>query len=230
MDKTQQRKYLLLFISVMLFFFILGYIIDSKSYQRFFGENLTLITISSILFIGVLSIDYLNSKENFTIWVEKPNKKLILYFLIPLILGILIIVVDNLNHFPEEINILFPISLIFYPIIVFLVDIIFHVIPLIVFTLMKNSFFKKSNNSSIIWIFFILVSLIEPIYQIIDMINYGSALWVIIYVFLNVFLINLTEFALYKKYGFFSMYVFRLIYYGIWHVTWGYFRLEILFN
>jgi hypothetical protein len=31
------------------------------------------------------------------------------------------------------------------------------------------------------------------------------------------------------RYGFLSMYAFRLVYYLHWHIVWGYLRLQLLF-
>ena len=43
------------------------------------------------------------------------------------------------------------------------------------------------------------------------------------------FLINLSQMAIFMRHGFVAMYSFRLFYYTVWHVAWGYVRLKILF-
>ena len=50
----------------------------------------------------------------------------------------------------------------------------------------------------------------------------------VLYVSLHIFLINLIQLWLFKRYDFVSMYTFRLVYYLIWHIGWGWVRLEVL--
>lgn len=76
----------------------------------------------------------------------------------------------------------------------------------------------------------VLVALLEPSFQAL-LGNPGAPrpAWVVTYEWLHIFLFNLTQLILFKRYDFLSMYLMRLTYYGFWHVAWGYFRLEILF-
>ena len=39
--------------------------------------------------------------------------------------------------------------------------------------------------------------------------------------------INLTLLSIFRRYGFFAMYGFRVAYYMIWHIIWGYIRLQV---
>jgi hypothetical protein len=54
--------------------------------------------------------------------------------------------------------------------------------------------------------------------------------WAAAYVFLNVWVINMVQLALFKRYDFVSMYAFRLMYYLLWHIAWGHARLGLLFS
>lgn len=51
-----------------------------------------------------------------------------------------------------------------------------------------------------------------------------------IYVALHVYLINVLQLHLFRKYDFVSMYGFCLIYYFYWHIIWGDLRLRWLFS
>jgi hypothetical protein len=42
-------------------------------------------------------------------------------------------------------------------------------------------------------------------------------------------LINLCQLLIFRRYDFISMYTFRIAYYMLWHVLWGYARLRLLF-
>jgi hypothetical protein len=62
------------------------------------------------------------------------------------------------------------------------------------------------------------VALLEPVFQL----QFGFAetvpLWAAVYVGLNIFVINLAQLLLFRRYDFVTMYAFRLVYYLQWHV------------
>jgi hypothetical protein len=140
------------------------------------------------------------------------------------------ILVDLKVVFPPDINVLFPESVLFYPAMGFFAEILFHVLPLSVLLFSLTSIFRNLSYENIVWICILIVALLEPIYHTIPM---GSSnrypLWAIVYVGLHVFLINLTQLLIFRRYDFISMYSFRLVYYLFWHIGWGYLRLRLLF-
>jgi len=73
----------------------------------------------------------------------------------------------------------------------------------------------------------VVVAVLEPTYQASHM--SGFPIWSIIAVWTNLFLFNLTQLVIFKKYDFLSMYLARLIYYFVWHIAWGFNRLNLLF-
>jgi hypothetical protein len=140
------------------------------------------------------------------------------------------ILVDLKVVFPADLNILFPESLVFYPAIGFAVEILFHVLPLSVLLIFLTSIFKNISDSKLIWICILIVSLLEPTFQSIPMGSSNqSPLWAVAIVWLNLFLFNLSQLVIFKRYDFISMYSFRLVYYIIWHIVWGYIRFKLLF-
>jgi len=117
-----------------------------------------------------------------------------------------------------------------YPAIGFLVEILFHVLPLTVLLVVLNAVVKNVNFGTIVWICIPLVSLLEPVYHTINMASSNQfPLWAVIYVGIHVFLINFFQLLIFKEYDFISMYSFRLVYYMLWHIGWGYARLRLLF-
>jgi len=46
----------------------------------------------------------------------------------------------------------------------------------------------------------------------------------------HVFVINIIGLLLFRRHGFIMMYLFRLMYYFLWHILWGHLRLSILFQ
>ena len=137
---------------------------------------------------------------------------------------------DTKIVFPEDTNIKFPESIMFYPAIGFFVEILFHVLPLTLSVIIMKVILKNQSLDNIIWISIFIVAIIEPVYQSMHMANSGRfALWAVIFVGMHIFLINTFQLALFKKYDFISMYTFRLVYYLFWHIVWGHFRLQLLF-
>ena len=74
-----------------------------------------------------------------------------------------------------------------------------------------------------------VVAFLEPIFQTALGFSQPYPTWVTGYVFVNIFLINLFQLLIFKRYDFVSMYSFRLVYYAIWHIVWGQVRLNLLF-
>jgi hypothetical protein len=146
------------------------------------------------------------------------------------VFGLVAVLVDLKVPFPADMNAAFPESLAFYPVMGFGVEILFHVVPLAVLLPILTSVFKGMGQDTAIWIAIGLVALLEPAFQTVTGRPAGSVpLWATAVVALNIFLINLTQLVLFKRFDFVTMYAFRLAYYAIWHVAWGHFRLGILF-
>lgn len=141
------------------------------------------------------------------------------------------ILVDTNAPFSANLNIPFPESLLFYPAIGFFVEIIFHVFPLTVLLIVVTAIFKNTNNKRNLLIGILVVALAEPIYQVMQMKSAANPfpLWAIAVVGLNLFLFDLTQLLIFKRYDFMAMYAFRLVYYLTWHIAWGYARLKLLF-
>lgn len=123
--------------------------------------------------------------------------------------------------FSDSINILFPYSIIFYPFIGIVAEILFHIIP--IYLLLKFSDSKNIKSS-----FIFIVALIEPLFQIIFFLGNNPFIFTI-YLGLHIFFFNIIQLVTYKRNGFWAMYGLRLMYYLFWHILWGYYRLQILF-
>jgi hypothetical protein len=198
-------------------------------FQRFLGRANPLIVFSFVIVLGFILFYFLLSQEWFAIY-EKENLKGLLYAAgIASLFGVIIILADTRIIFPEDMNVLFPKSLLYYPAFGFLAEILFHILPLTALFVFLNSILKNQSLESIVWICIIIVALLEPIFQMADMVSNQRPLWAVIYVGLHVYLISFFQLLIFKKYDFVSMYSFRLVYYTFWHIVWGYFRLRLLF-
>ncbi len=207
----------------------LGYFSDNLLFQRFLGKINLLIAILFIIFLGLVLLSFLLSQGWFAIYEKENLKGLLRYSGLATLFGLIAILVDYLTVvFPADLNMLFPESLLFYPVMGFIVEILFHVLPITLILIILTLLSEKITNK-IIWVIIFAVSLFEPIFQTILGFSGQYPLWTVAYVGLHVFLINLSQLIIFKRYDFISMYSFRLVYYILWHIVWGYLRLKLLF-
>lgn len=205
------------------------YFHDDSPFQRFLGNVNPLATFVVVSLLGVLFLSFLLSQGWFSIYRKENLKGLVRSSALAAALGVIMILVDTKIVFPEDFNILFPASLLFYPAIDFLVQILFHILPLTLLLIVLTATFKNASHRHIVWICILVVALLEPVYQTVMGFSSPIPLWAVAYVSIHVFIINLAELIIFKRYDFISMYAFRLVYYLLWHIGWGYFRLQILF-
>jgi len=207
------------------------YISDKFIFQKYMGKLNPLITVPIIATLGFFSLSFLVSKNWLSEHKEKNSKYLFYSSIITIILASVMVLIDlNKIVFSENINILFPKSLLFYPVIGFVAEIIFHIFPFTLLVLLIRYFLKKPNKNKIIWLSILIVSLIEPIFHIVNM-DSGQqySFWLLGYIGIHICLFNLLQLYTLKNNGFIAMYLLRMIYYLIWHILWGYMRLNILF-
>lgn len=204
-------------------------LLDNHYFQPYFGETKPLILVGISIILGLLLLQVHLSNRWLLVYRKESHKGFLLSSGLACLFGLIIIIVDLLEAFPPDINVSFPESLLFYPAIGFIVEIFFHLLPLTLLIALFTSMAKKWSFNKVVWISIILVALIEPIYQGSSVFGEQETTGTNIYVGIHIFLINLCQLWLFKRYDFISMYLFRLIYYLIWHVTWGYLRLQLLF-
>jgi len=154
---------------------------------------------------------------------------LVVSFGVATALGIIIVGIDLVFPFSENINILFPQSLLFYPVMGFIADIVFHIIPLALLIVIFRFLLKNTNEEKVILISLVLVALLDPIYQTISGFSGEYGLLISGLIITHIFLVNLFEVLIFRRYDFLTMYSFRLMYYAYWHVVWGYLRLILIF-
>ena len=228
-ERFQYLVYLGISLVIISFTFVL-YFSGRQVFQRFLGGINPLVVILAAIVVGFILLSFLLTKNWFSIF-EKGSLRGLLHFSgLAALLGVIMIIVDTRIVFPADINILFPQSLLFYPVIAFFVEILFHVFPLTVLITVMSTILKSQNLHTISWISIIIISIAEPIYQTMDMVSSKHfPVWAVAYVGFHIFLINFFQLLIFKKYDFISMYSFRLVYYLFWHIGWGYMRLSWLF-
>ncbi|MEQ1617901.1 MAG: hypothetical protein ABL883_06110 [Terricaulis sp.] len=110
-----------------------------------------------------------------------------------------------------------PWSLLFYPAIALLVEAVFHLAPLaLVFAGLRSAARIGADRAALACIS--LVSILEPAYQA----SSDQTIYALeAYVSAQVWAVNLAQLYLFRRFGFASMLMLRLVYYLWWHIVWG---------
>lgn len=196
-------------------------------FERFIGKIDPLLTMAGAVIVGCLLFSLLLEKG----WgkIYQADKGYAKWRLIGLTIFFALnsIWIDSILVFPEDINIFWPASVVFYPAIGFFVEILFHLVPFSILLLLSSLLIKANTFQKSIWPVIIIVAFLEPFFQIFFM--EGIPLWAKIAVGVNLYFFNILQLYTFKKYGFVWMFALRLVFYFIWHVVWGVMRLELLF-
>ncbi|MDH5615437.1 MAG: hypothetical protein OEY62_02735, partial [Acidimicrobiia bacterium] len=141
-----------------------------------------------------------------------------------------ILVADRLGRFPEDINVAWPRALLFYPAMGFVAEVVFHLIPLSLFSPLVRMLtnWDKGQRSYII-VSIAAVALAEAAFQVFTGGSGDRNRWLSAYLGLHLLGFGGAQLAVLRKRGFASMALMRLVYYAIWHILWGRLRLTLLF-
>ena len=229
---ARERRQYLIFLGVSFVAAIstgILYFSKFQSFQLYFGKINPILTVITIVITGLILLTFLLSKSWFVIYRSGIWKERLYTLILAFLLALIIIGVDIRVVLPKDMNILFPESLLFYPAIGLVVEILFHLFPLTLLLVILPVLFKKVSFEIILWFSLIAVSLLEPTYQTIAGPSGQYPLWSVIYIWIHIFLINIFQLIIFKHYDFVTMYSFRLAYYLLWHIVWGKMRLDFLF-
>jgi len=202
---------------------ISGYLLDNNLYSKFIGNLSPIVVYAGLIIFFIYFFLYLKQDE----WVFiSPNlsPKIVIYiFVISMLMGCIPIIIDLWKPFGKDINTLFPYSLIFYPTIGFLAEMIFHILPILILSGILKIFSIKNK-----FLIIISAAFVEPIFQVIF--GMSNEIFTIkdFLVGMEVFLFSLFQLIVFSRYGFIYMYISRIGFYISWHIIWGYFRLIII--
>ena len=227
-ERLQFTIYLGIAVTVTVFVAILTFR-SPEYFLKFFGSLNPILAIIIVSLLGFILFLFLLSRGWFAIYALGNTTGLLFAAALAVPLAIAIILVDLKVVFPEDTNVLLPDALLFYPAMGFVVDIVFHVLPLALLLLILTSPPLNISFEKAVLPCILVIALLEPIYQTVLGFSSPQPLWTNVFVAANIFLINLTQLLLFRRYDFVSMYSFRLVYYLLWHILWGYARLKLLF-
>ncbi len=113
-----------------------------------------------------------------------------------------------------------PWSLLFYPSIALVVEVVFHLVPLVLlFACLRWIADVSIDRAALIGI--LLISILEPAYQLKSALADQTVSVLEVYVWVQVWAVNLAQLYLFRRHGFASMYGLRFVYYLWWHIVWG---------
>lgn len=225
-DRLQSLIFIALSLVITGFVAIL-YADDGEIFGWLFGDLHPVPIVVGIAVLGFGLITFLRAR-GFTVYTPKTRRDWLVAMSPALPLGILIVLVDVAVEFPDELNVLWPQSLLYYPAMGYIAEVLFHLLPLSLLLIIASRFSKETDREKIIWRCILLVALLEPVFQTVGFVG-AYPFWAVAYVGLHVFLINFWQLILFKRHGFITMYAFRLAYYLLWHIVWGQVRVDLLF-
>ncbi|MBP7603510.1 MAG: hypothetical protein KBA15_06250 [Spirochaetes bacterium] len=225
--KGQATAFLIL-VAVLSVFAVIS---DEMPYRRFLGSLDPALAFAIVAIAGYAALAFLSTRGWFCNAGKTSGVDVIKISSCALVLGITIAAADSLIRFPRDMNVPFPQSLLFYPVIGFIVEVVFHVLPLfLLLAVIEYAVMRKITEKTVLYVL-IPVALIETVFQAYGFRATGTySLWGALYVGVHVFVINIIGLLLFRRHGFIMMYLFRLMYYFLWHILWGHLRLSILFQ
>jgi hypothetical protein len=143
----------------------------SRYFARFFGKSNPAAVILSVSVLGLLLLSFLVTRHQFVVFKTGDLGGRIPAIGIAIPLAAIMILVDRQAIFAADMNVPFPESLLFYPVMGYVVEILFHVLPLAVLFLLLGAFVKGPSQMRIVWVSIVLIALLEPAYQAIPMIG-----------------------------------------------------------
>lgn len=192
---------------------------DSSVFVKYLGALNPIQCLLFVMFFGVLSLRYLEKSGRMGMLNPFGLEGLQVSTIFALCFGVIIIFIDFSGVFSDSINVSYPKCVIFYPVMAYIVEIIFHLVPISLLSMIKLDDTRL----------YYLMAFFEPVFQLAIGGGDGSILWASLLISLHIFLINIAQLYVFKKYGFLSMYWLRFGYYFIWHEVWGVLRLTVLF-
>jgi hypothetical protein len=139
------------------------------------------------------------------------------------------ILADILIGFPRDINAPVPEALLFYPLMGYVAETAFHLVPLSVLVVLAQIVSRGKPGHRSIWTVIGVVALVEPVFQVSGTFGVDSVWSLDVYVLIHLTVFSIVLLELYRRFDFVTAFAFRLAYYLCWHIIWGVMRLQLLF-
>jgi hypothetical protein len=195
-------------------------------FSRFFGSVHPVLATVMVVLLAIVAHILLRGLGGFAVIRPDGNRRGLLValslgplFAIPTVLA------DVFLGFPEDINAPMPQALLFYPLMGYVAETAFHLLPLALLLIAARLFTKTPPIRALI----LAVALVEPMFQASDAFGVETASALDIFMIVHLTLFSIVLLQLYRRFDFITAFAFRLGYYLVWHILWGMARLTILF-
>ena len=201
--------------------------LGSDAFVRFLGPGHPALAIALLALAALPAVRLLMRRHGFGGIASKRNGRgLAVSAGVGAVFAAAVIAVDLGLRYPETINVPFPESLLFYPAIGLVVELLLHATLLAALLLALRPLAHRVGEDRVVWLGIVLAATVEPALQVAWA---GSLSWTELYTAVSVFLFGATEMAIFRRFGFGPMYAMRLSFYLLWHIAWGHVRLDLLF-
>ncbi len=201
--------------------------VESAEFERFIGGISPIVAVSVSGVVGAAALAILDTSG----WVGSDPKRrgLVRSTGLAIALGAAIILADWSLGFGEAINVAWPASMLFYPVMAFIAEVAFHLAPLALIVTATRRWGRPKSMSTAVVIPIVAVALLEAVYQILGSASEGISRWLLAYLGVHMCVFAIAGLTSLRRYGFGAMMWLRLVYYAIWHLAWGVLRLDLLF-
>lgn len=202
-------------------------VIDSESFERFYGPLSPVVVTIIAAVIGAISLRSLRARG----WLRasaRPAKHLWRAGFAGMAFATLAAAFDSVIHFPEDMNVAWPHSVLFYPAIAFVAEVAFHIAPLAVLIALLGWRFSGEKDTRRVWTTIAVVTAIETVFQTLDALG-GDDKRLALFVAPQLAAVGAFQLMTFRRNGLAALVSFRLGYYLVWHIIWGYVRLTVLF-
>ncbi len=202
-------------------------VIDNESFERFYGPISPVVVTIVAAIVGSISLRILRDRG----WLgtgARPANFLRRSGFAGMAFALLAAAFDSVIHFPEEMNVAWPRSVLFYPAIAFVAEVAFHIAPLAVLIVILGWRFTSERDARRVWITIAVVTVVETLFQTLDALG-GEDKRLAFFVAPQLAAVGAFQLMTFRRYGLAALVSFRLGYYLVWHIIWGHVRLTVLF-
>lgn len=201
----------------------------SPAFGPYFGPISPVGGTALVAALGFAALRFLTAMD--TVRLDRPDAgaaRFVTPAAMATALAVPVVLADLAGGFPPDINVLPPQGFLFYPVIAVVAETVFHLLPLALLMFVGSRLLPRAGGDRLLTAALLLVALPEPVFQVLAGAGRGPA-WADAYVGVQLVVFNLLAVLWLRRFGFFAMLSFRLVYYLWWHLAWGALRLRILF-
>ena len=205
------------------------YALDRRFMRLIIGEVNPLPILIIVLSVGAFLLWWFMRRDWFLMLGEDVVKGMVWAVIAALVFGVVIILVDTQAVYPADTNVSWPNAWLYYPVMAFIAQVVFQLVPLAITLILLTSPLIGMSFERAVMPSLLVAAVFEPIFQTVFGLSNPIPTWTKIYVAVHILMINVSQLLIFRKHGFIPSYTLRLVYYLIWHILWGHYRLGILF-